>query len=406
MLYAGPAKMSWHSLFSLISTLRIYSMDQVIPHPFASKTIGIMGDLRKDRIKGELNIELLDLLEQLRHFKSTDPRDKLYGLVGLLNPDDVVEADYAKSSEQVFTDIAVQHLQSGSLNILCHCVESSHPKSLDLPSWVPDWTRPGWAEPLRIRGLKCTAAGPTKPQLLIDTTQGELRLKGRLLDTVSEIDDKTKIPAYSFNPDWTDADETDPKVKTKAHYMMSQEHMHEQWENMLSLAWPCNELFTMESYENMWRTFMCNRTRENEPLDADYGCAWEEVLATLAAIVSPDEPPLLGLMRPPFVHLKYHIARMVVGLGTSRDATTVRSAHLRWCYHRRFYESEAGRYGWAVDGAMPGDRVAVFYGCDYPFMIRDAGDGKYRIVGDCYIHGLMDGEALGEEFEEQEFILG
>lgn len=32
-------------------------------------------------------------------------------------------------------------------------------------------------------------------------------------------------------------------------------------------------------------------------------------------------------------------------------------------------------------------------------MIREAGQGKYRIVGDCYIHGLTDGG-----FKEEEFI--
>jgi len=37
-------------------------------------------------------------------------------------------------------------------------------------------------------------------------------------------------------------------------------------------------------------------------------------------------------------------------------------------------------------------------------MIRDVGGGKYRIVGDCYIHGLADRGAIDEDFEEQEFI--
>jgi hypothetical protein len=84
---------------------------------------------------------------------------------------------------------------------------------------------------------------------------------------------------------------------------------------------------------------------------------------------------------------------------------TMMGAQSRWCYRRRFYRSGSGRYGWAVHGARNGDAVVLFYGCDYPFILRDEGNGTYRIIGDCYIHGLMDGTGLGEEYPDKEFHL-
>jgi len=43
----------------------------------------------------------------------------------------------------------------------------------------------------------------------------------------------------------------------------------------------------------------------------------------------------------------------------------------------------------------PGDQICVFYGADTPFILRpSANDGFYRFVGECYVHGLLDGEAV------------
>jgi hypothetical protein len=42
-----------------------------------------------------------------------------------------------------------------------------------------------------------------------------------------------------------------------------------------------------------------------------------------------------------------------------------------------------------------GDEVAFFPGATVPFVIRSQpGNSKYLLVGDCYVHGLMNGEAF------------
>ncbi|KAL2256443.1 hypothetical protein VTK26DRAFT_1651 [Humicola hyalothermophila] len=81
------------------------------------------------------------------------------------------------------------------------------------------------------------------------------------------------------------------------------------------------------------------------------------------------------------------------------------------------------RFGWGVDGVKEGDVVVVFEGGRWPFVLREVeggeegkgvgdaakgGEGKrrYRIVGDCYLHGIMDGEAMEDELgEEMEFAV-
>ena len=49
------------------------------------------------------------------------------------------------------------------------------------------------------------------------------------------------------------------------------------------------------------------------------------------------------------------------------------------------------RMGLAAKIAQPGDEVCGFHGS--PFLIRKAGE-HYRFLGQCYIHGLTEGEAL------------
>jgi hypothetical protein len=46
-------------------------------------------------------------------------------------------------------------------------------------------------------------------------------------------------------------------------------------------------------------------------------------------------------------------------------------------------------------GATIGDCVYVIGGLEVPFLTREkkAGRGEVELVGECYVHGIMDGEA-------------
>lgn len=43
---------------------------------------------------------------------------------------------------------------------------------------------------------------------------------------------------------------------------------------------------------------------------------------------------------------------------------------------------------------MVGDIIVVFLGCESPIVLRPQGGGSYKVMGECYIHGLGDGIAL------------
>lgn len=65
---------------------------------------------------------------------------------------------------------------------------------------------------------------------------------------------------------------------------------------------------------------------------------------------------------------------------------------------RSFSSTKKGYVGWMPKGASKGDELWIFNGCRVPFVLRPAegrqGDERaYRVIGDCYIHGLMRSEA-------------
>ena len=38
--------------------------------------------------------------------------------------------------------------------------------------------------------------------------------------------------------------------------------------------------------------------------------------------------------------------------------------------------------------------ICVLLGCDMPMLLRPIANSQYQVVGDCYVHGLMNGEAF------------
>ncbi|KAM0804980.1 heterokaryon incompatibility protein-domain-containing protein [Usnea florida] len=82
------------------------------------------------------------------------------------------------------------------------------------------------------------------------------------------------------------------------------------------------------------------------------------------------------------------------------------------CNQRKFFTTHKGFFGLGPGALKEGDRVAVFLGSDTPFVIREADpdsldptmpvphDTKFKLVGECYVHGLMHGQAVrGREIE-------
>jgi hypothetical protein len=63
---------------------------------------------------------------------------------------------------------------------------------------------------------------------------------------------------------------------------------------------------------------------------------------------------------------------------------------------RRMCKTSYGMIGLAPKLAKVGDYVALFEGGKVPLVVRPSGDA-WELVGDCYVHGIMKGEAWKQE---------
>jgi hypothetical protein len=86
------------------------------------------------------SFKLSNLLWSFKNRSATDPRDKIYGLLGLLS-DHEVQVDYSKSSKDIYVSFFSSCLlEDGGLDWFRWMTGECHePKKLCLPSWVPDF---------------------------------------------------------------------------------------------------------------------------------------------------------------------------------------------------------------------------------------------------------------------------
>ena len=89
-------------------------------------------------------LKICQLLMNSRVFKATEPRDRIYALIGLCSDVSNTFIDYDKHIEDVQIEIAkicMLNLESWGSMIFSYVDREHH--SDHLPSWVPDWTSGG-----------------------------------------------------------------------------------------------------------------------------------------------------------------------------------------------------------------------------------------------------------------------
>jgi hypothetical protein len=74
---------------------------------------------------------------------------------------------------------------------------------------------------------------------------------------------------------------------------------------------------------------------------------------------------------------------------------------------RKLITTRTGWLGLAPEESV-GDIVAILFGCNYPVVLRPSGN-DFKYIGECYVDGLMDGEAVEAatrgEYKEREITI-
>ena len=295
------------------------------------------------------------LIERSQQCKCSDPRDRVYAVLNMLKTferDAKIKPDYTKTVSQVYRDVVLSILDNtNKISILGHCEMQEQPlessDSLQIPSWVPDWTIPSSTQRMETGH----ASGNSNAETSHDNDV--LRVMGAYVARIGHVE---KIMCDSMPGLILAIQEFSqkflPDVKS-ASYISGGTKLDAYCRSL------CDDYFVGQYLPAQASMPVFQESRE-----------W------LSSILSPPETDIK--MDP----------NVATGYGP----------YLRWVWHfcngRSLFTTEEGHIGLAPIAAKPGDRVCVLLGSDAPFLLRPTGDKQYQLVGHCYTHGIMSGEAL------------
>lgn len=308
---------------------------------------------------GQQRGPLVDLFAQSLNLMVTEPRDRVYGVLGLVtdtDPDEVM-VDYTMPLMGVFSQIFKLHIQRyKSLSFLCidHTPRNEFLPNHQFPSWMP----------VRQRTLSATvnasnASGGFKAEnARINTETYILSVEGVMVDTISFVGDRE---AFSIQPVtyWLDKLE---------HYCQrlwptSQEGPLYEREDVTELLFP---LLVPKRY---WSLYKVEKPTPGQRLDT--------VRSLLRASSRADRRG-------------FSLADAVFGGYTPLDLLTPEQRLRCMLIHfaiidATFLGTKGGRLGsiQVSVATQAGDQVWVILGCEMPIILRpvEGMDGRYIVVG-------------------------
>ncbi|KAH6722940.1 heterokaryon incompatibility protein-domain-containing protein [Leptodontidium sp. MPI-SDFR-AT-0119] len=356
----------------LMALLMITENGELNRGPIGLSTLKIAWGLRCLRAVA-VPLGLASLLVDYSFLEASDDRDRLFALLGIADDveDSSFEPDYITSPPGVFLKSAVRLLtRDGSSNMILHRAGIGSDRNMEgLPSWVPDWTK---HHGNTVLGSLASIASYHASEGIIPPTnaiysedQQSIALSGCNFDKITE-----------FTPPYPES---------------AYERGSEEYPNIESafMAWlDCLQILCSsagvhpngQSYypDILWRTLVAGIDYSGNPAPDDFQQHFQD-LTTRA------EDGLRAISEDRDLE-----ANLDLDESARKFVATMSAVSFR----RRVFATQLGYLGLGPLRIEVGDRICVFLGFDTPFVIRPRDEGGYVLVGECYIYGLMNGEAL------------
>ncbi|KAF2729234.1 hypothetical protein EJ04DRAFT_556253 [Polyplosphaeria fusca] len=353
----------------------------------------------RDDVDNNRHLSLKRLRIRLCSSQATDRRDLFYAVNGL-SQNTSIRPDYTVSIRTAHARIILEEIKSSrSLLVLTgpRHLASSH---RELPSWIAptdcETLPPGWTTALeRMFERTTTYRASTHHDPDVKLVENE-HLITKSLDV-----DKIKHLSIAF----IGSDPTPASIRQTLA----------QWIDMAGLADASsrlNKLASTDSRSNtFWRTLLFDRV-----LLSDRGTAWDGWFEPSADHDVEMKTFLSSIIHEQLARREHGVETEArpdcIGKGVAQvlphaqNQETLFPKFWSWKQafthldHRKLFITEQGALGLAPSMAEVGDEVHVPKGSPAPFVLRPAAKGrsnsprKYTVIGDCYLHGIMDGESV------------
>ncbi len=332
---------------------------------------------------------LLGLLHQTTFFQATDRRDKIYALLGLSNRDAdrlAIFPDYKKSLDQLCREVVKYLIASNDSLAILH--GNRRTAVADGPSWIPRFHDPIGTPLWTQNSRSFDTAWSSKPQIKFSHDLQHLGAQGFAVGTVGTTYGPFENPFHIVQ------DDSFEQILEMEHAAMK----------TLSRGAEMSDDDARVFREAFWRTLIgnhgfidtqlgrTNTTLTQYPAPAEYAELYETLVHR--AEVPPDFEPekdeftrWTDYMWPYWTAMQHQL----------RD--------------RSFFAGKDRYIGVGPQGTKVGDIFVVLFGSSMPLILREVDKG-YMLIGDAYVHGIMDGQlmALRESFgtgdlPTREFVL-
>lgn len=297
---------------------------------------------------------ILNLRTQLAQSKCSDPRDRIYGALNIIHNDGQkldLRPDYSKSVAEVYQHTTTRWIEYyRRLDILSSCQLVKVPT--DIPSWVPDWSVPLECKLLWQPGLGNFWELLVPYSFPADRT---LQIFGVNCATIREV--------YDFS-------NLDPDMPSR-------------------------------EYRDILRQILAYTSRIIE------GDNYRNGETTLEAIC---RTLVVNKFSDRFIPHRHTLRRFLDcfpvfgGLNTDEihpNTSFYQDLFFQTSPGRCFFTTREGYIGMAPATAKAGDKVCTILGCGKPMLLRPTVNGPvatYKLVGECFVHGLMAQEGIFGEF--------
>ncbi|KAL7902402.1 heterokaryon incompatibility domain-containing protein [Trichoderma sp. SZMC 28014] len=332
-------------------------------------------------------------LHRAGHVNVTDPRDRVFAMLGHYSirkghNDELkeLEADYSKSVEEVYADVAKRALIGDNESLITlaavqhttlpSSAETSRKRQANLPSWVPDWrARHGHimsepTTPHRASGLK-------KPDMSFSPSAPKvLSIHGIKIDSIEDCSDPLEKGAFHERKS-DEGNNTRPAVETlwadicgnTNGFRLSDKYASGEESSFFAYA----QTLSNGCMAIYWQNHATEHYSD-VPIETWLAHAAAYLTRTVdSAAISPE----------------------LCRLAEKGDAQKWSRAATGASTNRRFARTTKGYYVMGPQAMEKGDIVCVLLGGKMPFCLRPCVDSQsYFLVGECYIHGFMNGESV------------
>ncbi|TLD03350.1 uncharacterized protein PgNI_12285 [Pyricularia grisea] len=370
------------------------------PRPFEadSKVLGIC-ELRATllwRIANQETPLLLFLLTRTLQFRCRDPRDHVFALMGIASDAErFPPTDYGKKTEDVFRQLAYACV-SDTMNLkLLWSLLSSMPLEKRLHSWVPDIEKgvakcDGGVLPTQFsvqQERDYNAGGKSFPEPQLDRGRNLLKMVGRIVDKIQLLG--------SDNRSLINAQTVEGIMKMRSDFRTFGQNLQlllqqkYQWlEECIAIA---AKTISRDDAEEAFKNALLSDKMVSEEAPQSLAVARREFSTCLRLMKEEACSGQLWFLAV-FNRLSLESGHLLENMISDK-------------LQRRFGGTEGRRIGWLPPVAEERDFICIFDGMELPYVIRPAGNGRYLLVGDCIIMGLMMGEGMQLPKTESQIIV-